>query len=285
MNGWVALASLALAATPAKKEPAKEPVGSLDTARLEKLTQAKGAAEPDGAYQVSVPRSDLDVYAGGIHVTPRLGLTAWATFQKTPKGAQVHGEMVLVEDQVPRAIRAALDAHLDISQLHTHFMGESPRVLFLDVSGQGDEVELATGIGKLFEVVKQKTAEKPHLAELDAPVIIDPKKVEASLGAGAGKLDDGVYLAPFLRSGKSAHWAAFAGSDAHAALSGQFTAHPSEVRALLDAVTAAGLQVTSVDSPWPDDSPRLVSVHVWAIGPVEKLAAGFKAGLGALKEP
>jgi hypothetical protein len=52
-----------------------------DAARIERLTGAKGKLdETEGAFKVSVPRTDLAVTAAGVRLTPPLGLTSWASF-------------------------------------------------------------------------------------------------------------------------------------------------------------------------------------------------------------
>ena len=59
----------------------------LDTARIEQLTGAKGKLdEKEGAFKVSVPRTDLAVTAAGVRLTPPLGLTSWASFQRAGAG-------------------------------------------------------------------------------------------------------------------------------------------------------------------------------------------------------
>ena len=51
----------------------------LDTARIEQATGLKGEwNEKEGVFRVQVPRSDLAVSVAGTHLTPPLGLTAWA---------------------------------------------------------------------------------------------------------------------------------------------------------------------------------------------------------------
>ncbi len=73
-------------AAPTKTAPPPTATG-LDTARIEKLTGAKGTLnEKEGAFKVSVPRKDLAVtVAGSVKMTPPMGLTAWASFQKGPE--------------------------------------------------------------------------------------------------------------------------------------------------------------------------------------------------------
>src|SRR5262249_51046675 len=52
-----------------------------DAALIQKLTGIKGTLdEKAGVYKVSAPRKDLKVNAGGVHITPPMGLTSWAAF-------------------------------------------------------------------------------------------------------------------------------------------------------------------------------------------------------------
>src|SRR5437762_14251330 len=81
-----------------------------DTASIEQLTGAKGKLdEKEGAFKVSVPRSDLTISAAGVHLTPPMGLTSWAAFKRHGKDTMVMGDMVLAEDQVNPVMSVALD--------------------------------------------------------------------------------------------------------------------------------------------------------------------------------
>ena len=137
-----------------------------DTANIEQLTGAKGALnEKEGVFKVSLPRSDLHVVAGGVHLTPPMGLTAWAAFTKVGSHTAVMGDMVLTEDQVNPAMSAALDNGLEVTALHNHFFWDQPRVMFMHVGGMGEEARLAAAVGKVFAQMKQNTAQ-PHRNEL-----------------------------------------------------------------------------------------------------------------------
>ena len=62
---------------------------ALDTAKIERLTGAKGELNnAGGVFTVRVPRTDLAVTAAGVKLTPPMGLTAWAAFRKagSPSG-------------------------------------------------------------------------------------------------------------------------------------------------------------------------------------------------------
>jgi hypothetical protein len=48
--------------------------GTPNGAEIESLTGAQGKLdEKEGAFKVSVPRSDLEVHAAGVHLTPPMG--------------------------------------------------------------------------------------------------------------------------------------------------------------------------------------------------------------------
>jgi len=119
----VGAACAALATNSAAAPAAPPAAAALDTARIEQLTGAKGALDAaEGVFKVSVPRSDLSVTAGGVRMTPPMGLTLWAAFQAAGPGqVMVMGDLVLLEDQVNPVMSVALDSGLEVTALHNHF--------------------------------------------------------------------------------------------------------------------------------------------------------------------
>src|SRR5262245_54681019 len=94
----------------------------LDTAAIERLTGVKGELnEKEGVFKVSMPRGDLDISVAGVKMTPPLGLTSWAAFQKAGEQAMVMGDLVLNEDQVNLVMSVALENGLEVTALHNHF--------------------------------------------------------------------------------------------------------------------------------------------------------------------
>src|SRR5207244_4783770 len=123
-------------------------VSGLDTAKIEQLTGAKGKmSEKEGVFKVSMPRSDLAVSAGGVKITPPMGLTCWAAFKGMGDHAVMMGDQVLLEDQVNPVMSVALDNGLQITALHNHFAGDNPRVMFMHIGGMGDAAKLAEAVG------------------------------------------------------------------------------------------------------------------------------------------
>ena len=266
---------------------------SLDTAKIEALTGAKGKLdEKEGAFKVSVPRSDLTVNAGGVRMTPAMGLTSWAAFQPSGSHTMVMGDMVLLEDQVNPVMSAALDNGLEVTALHNHFLFETPKVMFMHIGGMGDAEKLAAAVGKVFARIKETSGGKgasPN-ADIDpAKTSLAPEKIEAILKA-KGELKDGVYKVVIGRNA-AMHgspigstmgvntWAAFAGSDDRAIVDGDFAMLEPELQGVLKALRGADIDVVAIHQHMTGESPRIMFLHYWGIGPTEALARGLRAAL------
>jgi hypothetical protein len=261
----------------------------LDTAKIERLTGAKGSLnEKEGVFKVSFPRSDLNVNAAGVHITPAMGLTAWAAFTRAGAHTMVMGDMVLTEDQVNPAMSAALDNGLAVTALHNHFAFEQPRVMFMHIGGTGDEEKLAAAVGKVFEAMKQP-GPVPQ-AEIDPKSsTLDATKLDAALGR-KGDYKDGVYKVVIGRETKMAGhtmgntmgvntWAAFAGSDDKAVVDGDFAMREGELQNVLKALRHAGINVVAIHQHMIGESPRVMFLHYWGVGRAEDLAKGLAAAL------
>jgi hypothetical protein len=275
----------------------KKAAAPLDTARIEELTGAKGALDAkEGVFKVSFPRKDLSVTAAGVRITPPLGLTAWAAFTRAGGHVMVMGDMVVLEDQVNPVMSAALDAGLEVTALHNHFLWESPRVMFMHVGGMGDQETLATAIGKVFGKIKETAGGKGEVPRADidpARTSLDPKKIETVLGR-KGELSSGVYKVTIGRTTKMAGhvvgkamgvntWAAFAGSDDQAVVDGDFAMLESELQPVLRALRAGGIQVVAIHNHMTGESPRMMFLHYWGVGRTEALAKTLRSALDKTK--
>jgi hypothetical protein len=288
---FIAIALVGIAAAPIFAAPSAKP--SFDTAKIEELTGAKGALnEKEDVFKVSVPRSDLSVTAGGVKLTPPMGLTSWAAFKKAGNHTVVMGDIVLLEDQVNPVMSVALDNGLEVTALHNHFFWDSPKVMFMHIGGMRDEAALATAVGKVFAKVQETSGgngEMPR-AEIDpAASALDPKKIDAVIGT-SGELKSGVYKVTIGRETKMHGavmtgtmgvntWAAFAGSDDRAVVDGDFATSESELQGVLKALRGAGIDIVAIHHHMTGEQPRIVFLHFWGIGASEDLARGIKAAL------
>ncbi len=265
----------------------------LDTAKIERLTGAKGTFnEQEGVFKVSVARTDLKVTAAGVKITPPLGLTSWASFMKAGDETMVMGDLVLLEDQVNPVMDVALDNGLEVTALHNHFFWDSPKVMFMHISGIGDEDKLASAVGKVFAKIKDTSGAKglAPMAMIDpARSSLDTKKIQEILGT-TGQMTDGVYKVTLGRTTKvHGHeigntmgvntWGAFAGSDARAVVDGDFAVYEQELQSVLKALRAARINIVAIHHHMSGESPRVVFLHYWGIGSTTSLARGLQAAL------
>jgi hypothetical protein len=262
-------------------------------AQIEQLTGAKGKLdEKEGVFKVSVPRADLKVVAGGVHLSPPMGLTTWAAFTANGAHTMVMGDLCLTEDQVNPVMSVALDNGLEVTALHNHFFWDSPKVMFMHIGGMGDEAKLATAVGKVFAKIKATAGGKGEVPKVDidpAKTSLDPAKIDAALGA-KGELASGVYKVTIGRTTKmGGHavgktmgvntWAAFAGSDAQAIVDGDFAMLESELQDVLKALRAANIDVVAIHQHMTGEAPRVMFLHYWGVGATTELAKGLAAAL------
>jgi Domain of Unknown Function (DUF1259) len=266
---------------------------ALDTATIERLAGVKGELnEKEGVFKVSVPRSDLDITVAGVKMTPPLGLTSWAAFQKAGEQVMVMGDLVMLEDQVNPVMSVALDNGLEVTALHNHFFWDAPKVMFMHIGGMGDEAKLAGAVGKVFATIKNTSGgrgEVPRVELSPAQTSLDSKTIEDILGI-KGQLASGVYKITIGRT-TTMHghevgntmgvntWAAFAGSDEQAIVDGDFIMFEREVQPVLKALRSAGIYIVALHQHMIEESPRTVFLHYWGVGPTRELAKGLKAAL------
>jgi hypothetical protein len=266
---------------------------ALDTATIERLTGVKGElSEEEGVLKVSVPRSDLEITVAGVKMTPPLGLTSWAAFQKAGDHVMVMGDMVVLEDQVNPVMSAALENGLEVSALHNHFLWDAPKVMFMHIGGMGDEAQLAGAVGKVFTTIKDTSGGKGEVPRVEISPVqtsLDPKPIEDLFGV-KGQLASGVYKVTIGRT-TTMHghevgnamgvntWAAFAGSDEKAVVDGDFIMFESELQPVLKALRGAGIHIVAIHNHMVGESPRTVFLHYWGVGPTRALAQGLKAAL------
>jgi hypothetical protein len=272
--------------------------GGLDTARIEKLTGFKGSYDAkEGVFTVRYPRNDLDVNAGGIHITAPFGLTAWAAFTRTGSHVTVMGDMVMLEDQVNPVMSVALDSGLQVTALHNHFFSESPRVMFMHIGGMGAEEELARAVGKVFAKIKDTAGARGETLRVQidpAKTTLNPDPIAEILGV-KGDLAKGVYKVTVGRTtsmnghdmGKSMgvnSWAAFSGSDDRAVVAGDLAMHEDELQSVLKMLRADRINIVAIHNHMTGESPRIVFLHYWGVGTTRDLATGVKAAFDLARD-
>lgn len=281
---------------------AAEPPGrALDAQKIGQLAGATPTTTPEGVVRVAWPRTDVPVTVDGTRLAPFAGLTSWAAFQPDPAAeALVMGDLVLLQDEVNPVMDVLFENGLNVTALHNHFFYDEPRVYFMHVGGQGTVQQLATGVGKAMEKVRsiRQAAPQPPKGFGAEPMpvtsAVTAKPIEDIFGLKADT-NDGMVKVTVGRSTKMPcgctvgaalgvnTWAAFVGSDERALVDGDFACLPGELQATLRTLRKAGINIVAIHSHMEDESPRVIFLHYWGVGPAGELAKGIKQALQAQK--
>ncbi|HET7231263.1 MAG TPA: DUF1259 domain-containing protein [Longimicrobium sp.] len=148
-------AALALTRTPLDPPPAAPapaPAIDLDTAAVARALGHSGRVN-GGVYQVSVSRP-IPVRMGDQLVPPAMGVATAINFQPTGGGrAAVTGDFVLADHEVNAVIRALRAGGIEVTALHSHLLGEQPRLYFMHFWANDDAVKLARGLGTALKAM------------------------------------------------------------------------------------------------------------------------------------
>jgi hypothetical protein len=269
----------------ATKAPATADWKDVDTA----MGRA-GQDQPDGTHKYALPRKDMSVSVNGVQIKAGLALGSWVAFKATSQGnAMAMGDLVLAEDEVAPVMVELQSGGIDITALHNHLLGETPRVMYMHIHGMGNAANLAKAIHQA--IAKTKT---PDAGAAAAPpnLDIDTKQIDQILGH-AGKNNGGIYQvgvprAEHITEGGMAIPNSMGVATAlnfqptgggKAAITGDFVLLAKEVNQVIKALRENGIAVTALHSHMLQEQPRLFFMHFWANDDALKLAKGLRAAL------
>lgn len=279
---------------PAHADP-QQP-GQLDPASIGKASGAEATIAADGVVRIGWSRQDVMVEVDGMRLPPAAGLGSWAAFMPMDAGAMVMGDTVVFQDEVDAAMDAAFTHGLTVTGLHNHFFYDSPKVYFMHIGGEGDAAALASGVKAVWDAIRNVRRVRPQPAEgFDGPA---PRPGELDVGALAqivghpGQVTGDVVKITIGRDGQMhgqrigasmglTTWAAFSGSDAFAAIDGDFIMTAAEVQPVLHALRQGHLHVVALHNHMMDEAPGFYFTHFWGKGPAADLARGFRSALDA----
>ena len=125
--------------------PAAAASFDLDTAALARTLGAHGKVN-GGVWQVSVPRRETVRHDGTV-VPPAMGVATALNFQPTGSGkVAATGDFVMIASEVNPVIRALRDNGITVTALHSHMLGETPKLNFMHFWANDDATKIATGL-------------------------------------------------------------------------------------------------------------------------------------------
>lgn len=270
--------------------------GALDPAAIGEAIGAEASAGDDGVVRASWPRTDVRVTVDGARLPPAAGLTSWAAFTRAGGGAMVMGDTVVFEDEVDAAMDAAFANGLEVTALHNHFFFDRPNAYFMHVGGMGDAATLARGVRAVWDAIRAVRRARaqpatgfgggaPRTGTLDAAALGQVLGAEPAVSDGVVKITIGrqgrMHGQTIGASMGLTTWAAFTGSDALAAVDGDFIMTAAEVQPVLRALRQNGVHLVALHNHMIGEQPAFFFVHFWAKGPAADLARAVKAALDA----
>jgi hypothetical protein len=134
----------------ASKAPARTFGGStipkksyLTTDTLAKILEAKGEAK-DGMFKAVFGRNTK--MPCGCEATKDMGVNTWAAFAGTDDNAVVDGDFAVEGAELQGVLKSLRHSGINIVAIHSHMIGETPRILFLHYWGRGPAASLAKSV-------------------------------------------------------------------------------------------------------------------------------------------
>jgi hypothetical protein len=266
--------------------------GAADWKAVEQALGKAGSMQPGDVYKVSLPRSDLQVTAGGVAIKPALALGSWVAFKKMGANAMVMGDLVLTEDEVTQVMTKLQEGGVEQTALHNHILHESPRVMYMHIAATGDAVKIAKAIHDALALSKTPFSASAASGDPNQDIGIDTKQLDQLMGQ-AGKVNSGVYqfsvprgdsisdngmtVPPSMGLATAINFQPTGGGKA--AITGDFVMIATEVNPVIRALRENDIEVTALHSHMLIESPRLFFMHFWANDDAQKLARGLRAAL------
>jgi hypothetical protein len=261
-----------------------------DWSGVEKALGRTGKQMPGGVIRFGMPRSDLDVRLGGVKLQAAFALGSWAAFQGDAQHAMVMGDLVLTESELQPVIAKLEEGGLQVSAIHNHVVGETPRVMYVHIGGHGEAATLAR---TLHDALAETRTPIPASGAATANKLpLDRAAIEAAMGRTgnpSGEVlqfsiprpeaieEGGMKIPPAMGTGIAINFED--AGDGNVATTGDFVLLGDEVNKVIKALMANGIQVTALHNHMLDETPRLFFLHFWGVGKAGKIAAAMKAGV------
>ena len=275
---------------------AMPPISPQARAALDRSVGAKGVyVDEESAYKFAFPRSDISVQVGGQRLSPAQAPRSWVTFSPSMHQEGVmNGEIVVLEDEVNRVMSAALNAGLEVTGLGATLLFEQPRLLTMNVWGEGTYQSLASALRKTLDEVNRPGTSKPNASSQGAatpPVAnnIDPAPLNDVLSM-RGVVAEGIYRAAIGRiavvngtpigreMGMSTSIVIFGAND-RAFAQAELIVNPDELQRVLKALRSRDFTIASIRKHTVAEHPESIFIRVWKQGTALDLAKGLRFAL------
>jgi len=251
-----------------------------------------GQMQPGEVYKFALPRRDMKVVKGDVTVAPGLALGSWVAFKKMGNEAMVMGDLVLTEEEIEPVMLKLQQQGIEQTSIHNHLLGESPRVIYMHITGHGDPVALARSLAAAIALTKTPApaatapATTPQAIELQTPQVEQAIGYSGKVNGGILQFsvprvekitDSGMEVPPAMGTATAINFQPT--GQGKAAISGDFVLLAKEVNPVIRALRTHGIEVEAMHNHMLFDQPHLYFMHFWANDDAVKLAQGLRAAL------
>ena len=263
-----------------------------DFTDIELTLGSKGQVQ-EGALIVRFPRGDLKVAVDGEQMPTALGFVSWTAWKNMGHTTVVMGDLVLLEKEINPVISVLEQANIDVTAVHSHFIYDNPRIMFLHLYGAGRGKSLALGIRNAL--LKTSTPLQDGTGS-SASLSLETKRIDEIIGY-SGINAGGVYKITVGRPGVSVRgmdltsgmgmnsWAGFTGTSQRAHVAGDIAMTGAEVNRVIRALRRGGIEIVALHNHMLDEEPRMFFLHFWGTGPAEILAQTIREALNEVQGP
>ncbi len=260
----------------------------MDTSKIDSVLGRSGTWI-EGLYVVFFPRPDLRVILEGVRLSTA-HVVSFVTFMGSEDNSEMMGEICALSSEMTPAIAKLRAGGFTITGAHNHFLGESPRLMFIHFMGQGQAVEMARSFRAALAVTTTPLGQTPSPGASSEPDWATA--VENALGR------KGTYLVPDRTLEVDVPSADFPpgpmdfwyesllyfqrGPSGKVAATGDVMVTARELNPVLSVLLKHRFQIEGIHNHMIEEQPRVFFVHYWKIATPQNLAAGLKATLAAV---
>ncbi|PDY44962.1 DUF1259 domain-containing protein [Bacillus pseudomycoides] len=257
---------------------------------VEKAIGKSGVMKPGEVFYISLPRNDLQVTVKGILTHPSLALGGWVALKQMDNQTMVMGDLVLTEEEVQPVMSQLFNQGIEISAIHNHLLGESPRIMYLHIGGHGNAVQLAKAIRSGLELTKIPW--NSNIQDYSPNFPIDKKMLD-QIFRQTGTVSGGVYhvsiprleeivengmvIPPAMGVATSINFQPT--KNGKAAITGDFVLAAEEVNPVASTLRKHGIDVTALHNHMLNENPRLFFMHFWVNDDPIKLAKALREAI------
>jgi hypothetical protein len=150
--------ALAASATPLAGPGAPSPAAapSFDPKQIEAIMGRPGTLVNPRVFQIGVARAET-ITEAGEELPPAMGVGMPFNFQDLGGGkAAITGDFVLVASEVTPVARTLRANGIEITALHSHTLGDEPRLFYMHFWAQDDALKLARGLRAALDLTNRR---------------------------------------------------------------------------------------------------------------------------------